>query len=48
MPETVKVTILLSKIEIVLEKKTPEKSWKSLNAPADQIPVEKEESKTDN
>lgn len=31
-PSTVKVTVHLSKIEVLLEKKNPEHNWNSLNA----------------
>ncbi|KAL4445985.1 hypothetical protein ABPG74_010977 [Tetrahymena malaccensis] len=45
VPETVKVTVHLSKIEIVMEKKKPDQSWKSLNATVkfEEIPTAKTE-----
>ncbi|EAR85333.2 SGS domain protein (macronuclear) [Tetrahymena thermophila SB210] len=45
VPETVKVTVHLSKIEIVMEKKKPDQSWKSLNGTVkfEEIPTAKTE-----
>ncbi|KAL4492431.1 hypothetical protein ABPG72_005566 [Tetrahymena utriculariae] len=47
VPETVKVTVHLSKIEIVMEKKKPDQSWKSLNATVkfEEIPTAQTETK---